>query len=619
MKNKYIYLLLIIGIFILISSSANAEYTIIHDDWHKYNDLFTVDGKIIQLSLNLNYPDNMVFKIDNSNYLVERGRCKTLDSNKYCYTNRSIDEPETTISDSGQVAPAVHIVVKQDTIAESTLSITHNYNQTIRGLKESEFALDLKNMGSEWINNIDYVLNDSYDLNVTDPGDFIIIGNQIKKTLSLKPGEEKIFKFKYIPKYYGTLNLSYDLKYDGINTIKSKTGKMTLDVVYPYTIQSSFSNSAPQLGDVIQMNIIITNNDILDITLNSIKITGPPLNKYSAIAPLAITYPGVLEGNINSISPGESKTLTIPIEVRQKGTNNISLEAKIHNSEESYQTNTSYTFKIVNSEPKINFYLDKSEVIPGTQIKLTYELDNSEQKVDFKNVVINFISPIFNKTATLDFIKAGEKVKVLTYYFEAPYTENDMNYNILAQADYDTEYGELMETNTTQRLQVSNSNALVYITQTVNASSAKPGDVLIVESSVKNSKDVPFNLSVKAIFPEEGIFISGETQKNIYLESNSEKKAYIYKLKIPENYKNKYFKITTTAFDSASGNSVNATKSISVDVKNPVVLPNNTTVEVNKSTKTTSNETLNTPPKKEKGFFSKLLDSIDSFFEGLFK
>lgn len=618
-------LFLMISVFLILNVAlVSAEWDEIHDGWHEYNDDFTIDGVLYQITLNQNSQDKLIIKVDDENRVVELEECQIMNDYKYCFEEANMSRPEATITSSGVAVPGVRLKIYENTIKENDLTITHDFEVLAKDLKEIPIKLVVENQGSDWIKNVKYRLTIPDNMKIVNQYNFKWDGSRtLTLEFALSPKETRRFSLKVLPETYDIHQFNYSIEYNAISEDKLIESSFNLDLSAPFKVTDTLSSTNVGLDENLYYTISVENiNPNEDLRIKKFNIKGPFNFEYVPVKGLSLNKVAEFKNRANTIRGEDTEEYKLLIIPKSDGDKNITFEYEFEIEGETFKQTIVKPFKVEEKGLKAELQLNKDAVIPGEALELTLVLENTNKNLRYRDISFEIESDLFDQAMDLDSLDSNLEKRFQVQQFTSPIIEKDETYVFTGILKYkgasDYEFTKEIE----KKLEVTGSGELIKLTQTVNPKTAvKPGTEILVTVNLENLKDQSFDkVNVFEQYPRQIELISGDTSKTISLSNNENKNAYIYKLKIPKLYKQDEFNITSTAILSEIGYNKAITTTVTVDVpedifaeKEQEVVPDDTKeaipeVIVNKKTK--DNE--------DNGFFGNLISSIEDFFVGIF-
>ncbi len=613
----------------LLSYSASAE-KIVHKAWHEYIDVFSVDGKVIDIRLGESEDSLLRIKVDNISALLEYGKCITFDTHTVCYTNRSVDVAQASISNSGQTMPGVYITVSKEDDILTDMSITHSLTK-INILEDYKVNITFKNKKSEWIDSFNYEVTLPNGVVVSDLGDFIKIGsNKLLYTGSISSNSQKIVSFTVKSSTTGLKKANYTISMTSNNIKKEAKNTFNFDFVNPFTLTVTMPSTSNILDDS-KVVINLKNTGNFDLELVNLTITGSSEDlDYFAGTGLEIVRPGVYSTVRSEIIKQKlDKEYYMVITPLATGKHNITFTLNVNYNGGStvYVLNKTLVSSISGFTPI--FEMSKDAVLSGSEVELYYEISNSNPSNTFRDIYVTISGEFISENLSLARLGAAESVVLLRKFIDVPYLDKDKSYKVVATTNYVTQSGERKQVNTTRNLKVTSNGSLISLSHKLSPVEVYAGQDVIVEVNIKNLKDELFEVGANEVVPSEVEKIGGIVWRNFTLKGLGSDSAYVYKLHIPESIGIQGFNVTTIGRVESKGYETSVSSYIKIKrntsstpgktVKNSStdINPNDIVVIKNSSYSVPDDDGDEKEEKKDTAF-RRFFRGIETFFVNLF-
>ena len=622
MKLKIFILILIL---VLCTVSVSAEWKKIHEGWHEYNDDFVIDGTVYQITLNEQVNDDgehdrLFMSAEEIRTIVELGDCEIKELFKFCYDNYTFDRNEAQIKSNGIAMPAVKVLIYKDEEKSYDIKFSHDFKIEEKTLKEIPITLLVENEGDDWIRDIDYALDLPKDIKVVNQYNYVWDGSRrLKLSFSLSPKESREFLLTVLPQSFDVHIINYS--YDYITPVdgeKEKSGKYNLDVSAPFKITTSLSESNPGIGDKIYFDVNVQNKNVQNkVIIKKLSIKGPKDFDYVPIKNLKFERVGEHKSSKNAILQDTAQEFRLAMTTMSEGKKNITFNYEFEIEGELFEQEIVKTFTVEEKSMQVSLDLTKSDVLPGENIRLDLIIKNTDSEVAFRDIIFELESELFGEKINVPVMDPLTEKRITIAEFDVPLIENDKEYEFKGYLAYKGESSREFHKETSKNLKVTGSGEIVKLTQSVNTTNVKPGSVILVTLNVENLKDQTFqNINFFEQYPRQIELITGDTHKNIDLENKEKEQVYIYKLQVPLKYTSEKFNVTSTMVMPRLGYTKSLTKTINVEI--PEDIFDEVPKEEVKTEPAKPKVVAKKEPEPEKGFFAKVIDSIEGFFTGLF-
>jgi hypothetical protein len=601
----------------MTSFSASAEMTKLHNAWHEYIDVFTVDGKVFDIRLGESENSLLRVKVDNVSGFIAFKKCEQFDIYTVCYQNKSLDVAQTSISDSGKTMPGLLINITKDDLSTDLTFTPSTGKFNIN--EDHQINITIKNKKSAWIDSFTYELAIPTNMTVSSLGDFKITApGRIGLTGSMPSNSQKIVSFTVSASSTGTKKMNYTLSLSSNDATKDTKGSFNLEPVNPYTATISITPSTQTVLDDSKLVINIKNTGSSDLELTNLTIRGYGDLNYFAGKDVVISGPDFYSiAQKEVLMPEYDKEYYMILTPTSTGKFNISITADLMYGGKKvvYSVNKTLISSASGFTPVLA--LSKDTVLSGSEFELYYEVSNTNVNSYFTNISVAITGAFISENLYLDKLSSSDSKVLLRKFIIAPALDKDQIFKITATTNYMTQSGEKKQINSTKNIKVTSAGSFLSVEQKVSPAEVYVGQEVIVDVNVKNMKDELFEVVASDVLPNGVEKIGGTTYKNFTLKGLASESAYMYKLKVPIDSNLTEFNVTSKA-------RINSKNYDASDVTVIKVKRNTTTSsKVNKTTSINTSDIVvkntSTGAVKKDTAFRRFFKSVEKFFTGIFK
>lgn len=614
-KEALIILLILFSLTAISSVSAGTDE--IYNGWHRYRDTFQVGDDVYRLRL-LETDLNQL-RVDFNNYtvLLPIDSCQPYNEYEFCYDEYSYDANEVDISELGVVMPGVHfrVLKKYAESISSYLNLNHYYESTVYKDTKDTVYVKLENTGTDWANPIKYEVTVPEGVEITSKRQFTQIGNKLSIVTSLSAGESIQYEFTVKPTTTGKHTFNYLLSAtDESNGEQNSTGSFDMESPISYEYSSWLTPESVGLYQDAEIGVWIKNDDpVSDLTIHKVEIKGSPTISTIPTTKTTLyqTKFGEYKGNVEKLGPGEEANFKIKLTPYYTGTYpfDVNVEFELLNS--TFYENVTKNLSVTEGGIQSNLWLSKYDVISGSQLFLYFTLENFNDNLIYTDFDIKLDGGFFSEHTNLSALNNNQKVQLMVKELTVPITEQDTDYNVTADIEYKNPAGQLRTLNNQVTLHVSGTGTLLTMRQEANKETVNRGEEVIIENYVGNLKDDYFgDVNVVDQLPQ-GISIQvGQASNKLGLQGKQEKRAYLYKIRIPDDYDKDKIEIKSTATIPEYNYQITSTKTIYIS--DPQPQPQE---EQNQDLNVTIEDT---GPEEKESIWTKVFKGIGEFFTKLF-
>ncbi|MCF7872350.1 hypothetical protein K9L97_04935 [Candidatus Woesearchaeota archaeon] len=604
----------IILLLVLLSFVQAQEYDLLDDSWRSDRETYELEGLVYQVLVNSLNNEEIVFKQDSKGVVIYLGRCKYSDIYKFCYDAYNFSSDKTVVSHSGEWAPGVKVLVYREKGHSDTISpeISVEGVSSIGSLGAYTVNITITNPESSgWINNGKFLFEVPNGINVTSFSNFIMVGNTLTKTLNMNPGSSLFFDVSFDVLEYGSHVFDYVINYSS----GSKTGSYSLSVEDPLDFSMSLSPDRIGLEGYSIVEVVLENNNpVSEMIVEDLRVEVSERATYSMIKNFEYGDASTFLGSVAVIEPGKKESFKFRIDPFLLA--DIIVNASVNVSVEGHSFSDSISKTLLSEVRPLEFYFysTNSDVEPGDEIYLTLQVKNVDDAVNFNNVSFVVDGVLFSASGNLGNLShLSSKNAFSRSFVKVPYFNESFVDSLNATVFYETVFGETFFVSKSLDLNVKSGEQRFEISKSSNKNVVKRGEELILTVKVKNLLDKSFDkVRVFESLPQGVEVVGGVSSADLYLRQNQEAQAYLFKVLVlddaPEiiNFRSTvelddgYFSISDLEVE-VEDSQIPVVEDVE-DVVAPVNAPPSSNVE----------------PVKEKGFFGKLIDSIEDFFVDLF-
>ena len=656
MRRAFIILALLL---LLLAPSALAEEKAIHDEWHPYQDFFTIGGDYYEVINDHSLQDGYVrlqtllkrnqasFIItgkatepdDDAVYTLDKELCTADGAYRFCITDISFDPKNEARSDeSGRYRYGTRIKIYEVKPETALLEVTRALSKDSLHYGEDEkVTVTITNKGLEKATDITYDEASGPGLLFTDQRDYDRrLPRHLTKTIpELYPGKSLSFQYHVqATGYVNTSTLTSNLTYsdpDPATTVK--TDKVS--ITWPYKRSLKVAPEKANINDHVTITYDLTNQEDKPLETNltllldhGVSVDDPGVFSRSGNR---LAYHGALE-------PEEHKTFQVTVHSRYTGEYNITAELGLGVNGEKFTVKDQDSYAVKTDTVTPSIVVSKTKTRSGEPLTIGFYLKNEDEAKPFINIRGWAGSDFFNQTFSEESLAPGDEKNIIFRPYELPKTENEtVDHLIAISGTFQTQNGEVQSFYTEKTITVIPKNMSILLTKTVEPASLKRGEEATITVSVENLADSASNYVQASEDYDEKLEKSfGSDQAETFLYPGEDRQLYVYRLRVPYDYTKKNFTVTTIL--TAKGQAITkSTKTITVtDPLEPQEVPatqepapqDNTTAEQQEPTTTPDEKPPATsdnndgpqqePQEPRQGLLSRFVNGIADFFAGFF-
>lgn len=629
MKTKSLLLSLLLFFIFSLSTVVSAEMAEIHNEFHEYDDSFKIDDRVYELTMSGSTDKMVLFKTDDYSSIIKMGECKPSGNFEYCFENISYEYSDgASLAPGGKLMPALKISIKKENFEDTKIQTSFNYKTSHFAKTEQTFELIIKNTGSDWIRDLKFELIVPQGIKILNARDFSKNANNLSFTTSINKGGEQDYEFQYISDNISDYVISYNYRYMEGPSEKKGSGSTNINIKKPYSITTTLSPENIEIFDSAELKVIITNTENTnDLEVKRLLLRGPPDVVYDMKSNLFRSKYGEYATKIESIPKDSSKEFVLKIKPTSTGIINLTGYFYLISNGIEFEENFTKQLGITAEGLESSVYMNKNDVLSGGEVSFYYVLGNSNEALEFRDFNISIESSFFKETFTKDkILPKSDSNTIYSRKIKVPTITDDQDYDIVAHTRYLTESGEEKYFNKTLVLHVTGSGEIIKLSQSINPGGVvNPGDELTIEVTVENLKDEYFSdVRLLEEFTRGASVSFGDSFKTVDLSPKENKKAYLYKLKIPDKYYHTTLNITSSAVIPSIGYRKSVTQTFTV---NPTVEELSAEdIIANSDSQNLDDPDIsvdygfddNGKSSGKTSFFKSIITGIESFFSGIF-
>lgn len=596
--------------------------------------------------------NTLFLKRNSQGYTLKKGSCVyetflTICLPDVSWKNKDQASNGKLIYISGKEYPGLNIVITKlaPTVAHSAEATTDD-NDDYDTEMWIYITESITNSGTEWARKVNYVndISNLLDLRLLSTGVQQLEDNTLFWQGDIAPGKEKEIAYKVRAFAYGEYIIAPEVFYNfrGEN-VSLATEKTTIDLTeagVPFEFDSTLTSPLQSQQPGSYTMTIINNNE--DYPLKAKVSTRVPWEiEVGDIRKGNGAYAGYkVEGNYitwtEEIDPEEQITIEFKIRGLYTGTYDFTsfgeytLLSDDPDVETLYSTAES-TLAIQTAELSAEVRTNADTIESGSEVTVKVLLSCDQDKV-YNNIEGYLYSDLFDAPIYLELYEMSKEqfepaeadqdvnVLLLEKTFKTPISNKQIRMPIVFNGTYRTPSQEQYSFSTQKEITITPIDGERFEVMHTAANSIERGKNLTVKVSAKSLKEIfSYNVNLKDTIPDTVDVVAGTTSNHLDFDGLEAKDAYIYRVHVPIDYEADTLTVETDlVFEEYELN-----VPLTVNVIDPVI--NNTINETSQtdiSQQDNGNQTTadDTQPavKKEKGFFSRIVESIFNFFDRIF-
>ncbi len=628
MIKKRVFSFVLLFLFIFSLNVVNAATTTkIHDGWHLSGDSFEIDDTIYTVTgwisetpdIAYNYTDIKI-NIENKTLpFIEKYSCYTETIYKYCFDNLSWYEHGSRINPvTNKWEPAIKVIVYE---LKPNIVITREISKAkLNNEETAKITITLKNTGEK--DASDLIYREELPLNIfkfKSSSEGTLKGKFIEVSFGeLKKDKTKSFYYNIEAKDYGKAKLKGNITYNYEGIKKELASKVqNIEVISPYGLEIKVSPAKTNIDKLIKYSFELENKDPDEDLEFTLEVFLPDYFNVKSKT-TSIEYLSAKHLYYSSkIKSGQKTTLEINGQIPYTGDYIIESFVDMHIFDEVINKEVNKTIIITTNDitPKIDLY--KKTLKSDDNMNLYFSLSNKDTANTYYDIEYDIYSDFFSEEYSLDYMLPGKEQKdyiVIT----APNVSEETVYTIKLEGNYRTKNNEDKTFYTEKKITVKPLNKSFLIKQEISKTTLPAGETIIVQVTVENLLDTNLNnIEIRDDFDPSVVLVQGSYENTLNLGKKEKQKAYLYKIKVPENFTKRVFNITSILDYETSGKVYVLTKNTEIKVTNITNIQDGE--QGQEDGDSGSGETGDNNNKgNKKGFIAEVISAIADFFENLF-
>lgn len=514
--------------------------------WVYPGDTFERDGTIFSVD-SAGTQEKLLLTAGEYPFILSTGTCKEniQAHEKYCITQAAYeDDDEDHIRYEHGEQIFGYYLVTESVVPE--LKVTRSINPSTPSYnKQSTVTVKLTNEGEKAIQSIKYAeyIPKSLLLSVID-GSFSSINSVYSfEKSSLAPGSSVTFQYTLTPQEYiaSTVKPNITYAYDFIKK-EASLSALTLSLTQPITIEKSLSASTLSLNEQAAYTLSVTNDaeSKLSLTLSVDLPEGMRIDNLGSFK-----YSGDDLTLSRELKSDETYEASFTFSTQKTGTYpfSVTVDGRVDNERITRYYQESIKTEIQPLE--VRFLLSKADakLLSGEPLTLRVYAKNTYDH-SFSNIKGDVSGDVVSGSVFAEKIVTNEEKLLKEFRFTAPDVTAQTNKDIMLQGSYKSTSDELFTFEKKLTVTITPKTDAFLITQKLNVSEPKAGDIVKMTTSVKNSAQPYSFVTIKDTLPFD--VFSGKSDAEISLDANQERQVYVYEFKIPEDFSENNFTITTS-------------------------------------------------------------------------
>ena len=398
-KKKYLFITIVIAIItLLISSVVNADKETELFDGEVYSENnITIENVSFSFLFGEPY-EKMTVRTPSGGVIVNIAECRVNDLFRICFDHANYSHLDNK-TDSHIYKAFVRIFANT-----AGLSIKREYSATeVLPGETIEVSVAINNTGLISANDVTYTDFFPRDFEITNTSGCLKYPDKIVWEGNINPNQKGLCSYVLRARrpidYSSQAKLSY---HNGIKTIETESSTTTLKVSnYQLSINHSVSSSNLHVEDETNLIILLTNYDNLSsipVSLFGFKI---PVG-FKVINSIPEVEENMMEWK-GTLKPEEQKKFNLTLQAISTG--NFTIKPTAAFTFGGIEKKNTLEIPITISAEKLILELNvsKKNVWAEDKVEVTLEVKNLDEKVDFKNVLINISSDLFESSQIINF------------------------------------------------------------------------------------------------------------------------------------------------------------------------------------------------------------------------
>ncbi len=481
--------------------------------------------------------NKLYFSVGQNGRILVQGECSEIDELRVCFDGINVDDEDfyDEADDDGVGSRSITVDVTAYALVPS-VTISRSFSDTSVYLgEEIDIETTISNGGYDTARAM--VFTDSFP-NAFQLSGADVEGSSVKWNGNIVGENSETIKYKLksvkLANFTSQASLTYVFEGKSKDVVSSE---QLIQVLKPYSVETTISKKSPKQGENIVYNITIENKGEDNLKIEDMLIE-PSVNveivDYSGFGnyrPLdnKISYGGSIVG-------GESQTLSITVRSNRVGRHSVRTKATASQGRFDFNEDITDEFGIGVSEIYAIINVTP-EVASGEDLKLkVYLLNTGAEKIEDVSVVAQ--SQLFDDLEALNKdVDADEKLEAISKTIVAPDVDGDKHYTVKVTGSYKKEsqtftFKENAETT------IKPGDKIVDVIYELDKDEYAAGDQVNVEVFVLNLENQDLSkVSLIEILPNEiKSSLEGQITADIPLGPKEKKKAYSYSFMIPAVY-----------------------------------------------------------------------------------
>jgi len=554
MKLHYlIFLLLIIPLVF-------AESDLIKKGWFRTEDSIVVDD--ISATIYVSEQDRILLKFDTQISTITAGKCLSIDNIEICLI-------EVTDGDDRRA----YIEIYKE---EPDLKITRKFNKTSFFIgEEIDVEVVLENQGEEEAKNIlyeDIFPEEIYIIDTSSPA--YSKDNSVLWQGDLEVGEKETFE--YTIQTDSEID-TYQRAQVTVNDESIFSKRIRLRSKSCYEFESELNTTNTSIGNMISLNLTLTNKFDDEVTIDSLDIEFP-----IGLDVKGIKKKGDVYSWSTTLTEGDTDTLEIEIMPWYSYVLEFPIKIKATCNDISYEQEFSEFFEIRKAKLVLRTNIDDINQTDEEEHELEKDANQREEliirvqkpnpRLYFKDVHITaetnmeFEDGKKNLSALIQRLDAEDNVDAISTELITPDVKTEKKFYMKLSATYITPYGQTLNQVKDYEITVSPIEAL-KVTHEFGKTTIDEGDTNNVTVKIKNIRAV----DLKQVYAQDFLIFNNTRTKVksrvLDLDEGQTRTAYEYQVTAPKVAKKTPMTIETVVEYTYEGNKYTFTKQRSFSIE----------------------------------------------------
>lgn len=626
-----------------------AQAETIHDEWHAYQDFFTIDDDYYEVTTELikgskstvvsaliqknqhKYILTAPTNIADNEYYITKETCKDEGYYSYCIKNISVQPEKGARADEyGNYRYGVQVAIYKDNVPTANINIVKEIESTTLAYNEEmKVTLRITNDGEEKATNI--ILNETIGPGLAIQrfeGFDLWVGNVLKANKILELHEEEELVYRYWVKATDYINTSFAAtKIEYEDPLLATTSQNTsFSITWPFTASLTLNPTSMTLGQDSDLTFTLKNNEQKEMDMNvNIDL---PFNLIAYPDKNFEYLPGKKLYFSKTLDPLESITLKADLDSPYTGSYPLTTTLTTTVNDQSFSWGQEDTLTVNHEKITPTLHLNKDKVQSLEYVTFTAYLENEDDTLAFLDINGVISSEFFEDEIHLDSIAAGKQSEnVLFKKYRMPVVDRPTTYLIFFNGTFDTIGQETFTFSTQRELTVLPENQTLIHTVTLDKTQANTTDVVTVTVEAENLLDSIIIINAKDSFPQGIKKTFGDALADVTLQPLEKKQLYVYKVSAPETWEENDFSIISEIYseDQLLSEIIKTVDildpyvpSIASQEENTTTTNTSQTNQTTQDTQSTNQEQNNNVKIENESFFSRIITGVTDFFASLF-